>query len=134
LDNLVNLGVGSGLLLAVLGIAIVFVGLIFLIIVIVVLSKIVGLKKPAAPATKAAPAPVAAAPAPAAAAPVAAPAPAPAPRKLTGTSKGTIDIGDVHPRTAAMLMAIVADESGSPIDELDFKSIKEVDGEKSEGK
>ena len=133
MENLENLGIGPGLLLAVLGIAIVFVGLVFLIIVIVVLSKIVGLKKQPAPVTKAAaPVPVAAAPAPAAAAPAA--EAAPAPRKLTGTSKGTIDIGDVHPRTAAMLMAIVAEESGSPIDELDFKSIKEADGEKSEGK
>ena len=33
---------------------------------------------------------------------------------------------DVEPKTAAMLMAIVADKMGKPINELRFISIKEV--------
>ncbi len=131
--DLININVGSGLLLAVLGICIVFVGLIFLIIVIFVLSKVVGLKKTPAPAV----AGVAPAPAPVPLAPTTpAPAPAAAPvvKKGIGKSEGTIDIGDVHPRTAAMLMAIVADEAGVSIGELDFKSIKEIDGAGTEEK
>ena len=130
--DLININVGSGLLLAVLGICIVFVGLIFLIIVIFVLSKVVGLKKAPAPAV----AGVAPAPAPVPLAPTT-PAPAPAApvvKKGIGKSEGTIDIGDVHPRTAAMLMAIVADEAGVSIGELDFKSIKEIDGSGTEEK
>ena len=33
---------------------------------------------------------------------------------------------DVEPKTAAMLMAIVADKMGKPLNELRFISIKEV--------
>ena len=77
-----------------------------------------------APAPAAAAAPVAApAAAPAAAAPAAAPAvsadPAPG-------SAGKLKLHDVEPKTAAMLMAIVADKMGKPINELRFISIKEV--------
>ena len=78
-----------------------------------------------------APAPVAAAPA---AAPVAAAAPAPAPTpaapaveapKAPG-SAGQLKLHDVEPKTAAMIMAIVADKMGKPLNELRFISIKEV--------
>ena len=59
----------------------------------------------------------------AAAAPAAAPAvtadPAPG-------SAGKLKLHDVEPKTAAMLMAIVADKMGKPINELRFISIKEV--------
>ena len=53
--------------------------------------------------------------APAAAAPVAAP----------GTA-GQLKLHDVNPKTAAMIMAIVADKMGKPLNELRFISIKEV--------
>ena len=63
-----------------------------------------------------------------AAAPVAAPAPveesAPAPT-APGTA-GQLKLHDVEPKTAAMLMAIVADTMGKPLNELRFISIKEV--------
>ena len=54
-------------------------------------------------------------------APAAAPAADPAPG-----SAGKLKLHDVEPKTAAMLMAIVADKMGKPINELRFISIKEV--------
>ena len=62
-----------------------------------------------------------------AAAPAAAPAAAeevpgvPAP----GTA-GQLKLHDVDPKTAAIIMAIVADKMGKPLNELRFISIKEV--------
>ena len=41
-------------------------------------------------------------------------------------SAGQIKLHNVEPRTAAMLMAIVADKMGKPLNELRFISIKEV--------
>ncbi len=41
-------------------------------------------------------------------------------------SAGQVKLHDVEPKTAAMLMAIVADKLGKPINELRFVSIKEV--------
>ena len=39
---------------------------------------------------------------------------------------GQVKLHDVEPKTAAMLMAIVADKMGKPLNELRFISIKEV--------
>ncbi len=41
-------------------------------------------------------------------------------------SAGKIKLHDVAPKTAAMLMAIVAEKTGKPINELRFISIQEV--------
>jgi len=41
-------------------------------------------------------------------------------------SSGDVKIYDVSESTAAMIMAIVADTSGIPVNQLKFKSIKEV--------
>ena len=41
-------------------------------------------------------------------------------------SAGQVKLYNVEPKTAAMLMAIVADKMGKPINELRFISIKEV--------
>jgi len=41
-------------------------------------------------------------------------------------SAGEIKLHDVDPRTAAMLMAIVADKTGIPLNELRFISVKEI--------
>ena len=41
-------------------------------------------------------------------------------------SAGQIKLHNVEPRTAAMIMAIVADKTGKPLNELRFLSIKEV--------
>ena len=61
--------------------------------------------------------------------PAAAPAPAPveAPKPEAPGSAGQLKLHDVEPKTAAMLMAIVADKMGKPINELRFISIKEVE-------
>ena len=62
-----------------------------------------------------------------AAAPVIIPEPAPQPEAPTAPgSAGQVKIYDVPPKTAAMVMAIVADKLGKPLNELRFISIKEV--------
>ncbi len=63
---------------------------------------------------------------PAKAAPaVAAPAAAAAPEEVF--SSGSLKLKDCDEKTAAMIMAIVADDSGIPLEELVFKSIKLVE-------
>ena len=47
------------------------------------------------------------------------------PAVAPGTA-GELKLHDVSPKTAAMLMAIVADKMGKPLNELRFISIKEV--------
>ena len=112
--DLVNISILNAGIVAVLGYAIVFVGLIALQLVVMALGKYFVAQE--AKAKAAAPA------APAAAAPAAAPA-----QKATAPgSAGQLKLHDVEPKTAAMLMAIVADKMGKPINELRFISIKEV--------
>ena len=108
------MGIGEAAVYALLGYAVVFFGLILLMIVVMIMGKFFTAKK-AKPAAEAAPAP-AAAPV-AEAAPVAAVAPG---------SAGQLKTYDVPPKTCAMLMAIVADKMGKPLNELRFISIKEV--------
>ena len=110
---MVDLNVGTAGLIALLGYAVVFVGLIAMMVVVIVVGKIMVAKK-----SKAA-APVAAAPAS-----VAAPKPVLA-AAAPGTA-GEVKLFDVADKEAAMLMAIVANKLGKPLNELRFKSIKEV--------
>ncbi len=49
-----------------------------------------------------------------------------APQPTAPGSAGALKLHDVEPKTAAMLMAIVADKMGKPLNELRFISIKEV--------
>ena len=49
-----------------------------------------------------------------------------APKPVAPGTAGELKLHDVEPRTAAMLMAIVADKMGKPLNELRFISIKEV--------
>ena len=109
------LGIGDNLLDAVLGYLVVFIGLTLLMTVIVIVGKVmVAQSKKASAKTEAAkPAE--------AAAPVAA-----APKKLAPGSAGDVKIYDTDPRDAAMIMAIVADKLGKTLNELRFRSIKEV--------
>jgi Na+-transporting methylmalonyl-CoA/oxaloacetate decarboxylase gamma subunit len=107
---LTSLGIGAAGIYALLGYAVVFFGLILLMIVVMIMGKIFTAKKEA-------PAPVAAPAAPA--------APAVEPEKAPGTA-GQLKTYDVPPKTCAMLMAIVADKMGKPLNELRFISIKEV--------
>ena len=106
------IGIADTALLAVVGYAVVFLGLIALMLVVMVLGKaFTAAEKKASKAAEPAPAPVAAEPV--------------APQTAPGTA-GQLKIYDVPPKTAAMLMAIVADKMGKPIKELRFISIKEV--------
>ena len=74
-----------------------------------------------------APAPAAPAATPAAATPAAAPAAPTAPSAPPAPgSAGEVKLFDVPDKEAAMIMAIVADKMGKPLNELRFKSIKEV--------
>ena len=105
------MSIGEAGIYALLVYAVVFFGLILLMVVVMIMGKFFTAKKekPAA-----APAPAAAAPA----APVEAP--------VAPGSAGQLKPYDVPPKTCAMLMAIVADKMGKPLNELRFISIKEV--------
>ena len=109
------IGIGEAGVYALLGYGMVFFGLILLMAVVIIMGKFFtkGEKKTEAAAPAAAPAPVAA---------PAAPAEAPV---APGTA-GQLKTYDVDPKTCAMLMAIVADKMGKPLNELRFISIKEV--------
>lgn len=102
--------IGTAALIVALGMAVVFFGLILLMFVTKIAGAIINRKNTAAPA---------AAPAAASAAPGVPNAPAPG-------SAGKIALHDVPDKTAAMLMAIVADRTGKPLNQLRFISIREV--------
>ena len=118
-----DLKIGEAGITAVLGYSVVFFGLILLMCVVILMGKAMTAKKAAGvtviPGTDG-PTAVVTAPAPAAAPPVAPSAP-PAPG-----SAGEVKLFDVPDKEAAMIMAIVADKMGKPLNELRFKSIKEV--------
>ena len=110
--DLVNISIGNAAAVGLLGYAVVFLGLILLMIVITIMGKIMvasAKKETKAAVQEAAPA--------APAAPQAEPA--------KGTA-GELKLYDTDPRDAAMIMAIVADNLGKPLNELRFISIKEV--------
>ena len=119
--DFVNLGVGPAAVLALLGYAVVFFGLILLMCVVIVMGKIFIAKDKKAADKAAAAKATMSANIPTVAAPVAAVSEQAAP----GTA-GQLKLHDVSPKTAAMLMAIVADKMGKPLNELRFISIKEV--------
>ena len=114
-EHLVNMSIGDAAIVALLGYGVVFFGLILLMCVVMALGKAFQ----AMEAKQKAAAPVAEAPA-------AAPAAAPVSAEPAPGSAGKLKLHDVEPKTAAMLMAIVADKMGKPINELRFISIKEV--------
>jgi len=106
-----NISTADAALVAVLGYGVVFLGLILLMIVVIAIGKVfiarskkTVTEEPAAPVVEA----------PKVAAPTA-----------PGTA-GQLKLHDVEPKTAAMIMAIVADKLGKPLNELRFTSIKEV--------
>ena len=107
---LTNITLGDASITALLGYVVVFFGLILLMVVMILLGKFfVALtnkhdQKEEIPTAAAAPAPVTA---PGAA--------------------GDVKLYNVEPKTAAMLMAIVADKLQKPLNELRFISIQEVE-------
>ncbi len=114
---------GDTVLTAVLGYAVVFMGLLVLMAIVYIMGavfKSMAARKAAlAEAARNAKAMPKAANAPA--------APAKEPKKpvAPGTA-GEVKRFDVPDKEAAMIMAIVADQMGKPLNELRFKSIKEV--------
>lgn len=109
MNDLINISVGDAAMTALLGYAVVFIGIIMLMILVMFVGDLMfkSAKRKAGKAHAAAPA--------APAAPAAAP----------GTA-GELKLYDTDPRDAAMVMAIVADKLGKPLNELRFKSIREV--------
>ena len=94
-----KVSIGDALITAILGYAVVFFGLFLLMLVVMAMGKIMpGAKKEA---------------------PAAAPAAAPG-------SAGKLKLYDTPDRDAAMIMAIVANKMGKPLNELRFISIKQV--------
>jgi Na+-transporting methylmalonyl-CoA/oxaloacetate decarboxylase gamma subunit len=108
-----DISIGTAGLVALLGYAVVFIGLIALMVVVMIMGKVMSAKKTAP----------AAAPTAATAAPT--PAPKAAPALATGVA-GECKLYNVGDREAAMLMAIVANKLGKPLNTLRFKSMKEV--------
>ena len=119
-SNLDNIGILDAAIVAVLGYAVVFFGLILLQLVIIAMGKAFMAKDKAA-AEKAA-----AAKEVLASVPVATPAAAPVASPAAPGTAGQLKLHDVEPKTAAMIMAIVADKMVKPLNELRFISIKEV--------
>ena len=109
--DLVNINNLNAVIVAVMGYAVVFLGLILLMILVMIIGKCFV----AAENRKKAKEPV-----------VEAPVEAPAPKPTAPGAAGELKLHDVEPKTAAMLMAIVADKMGKPLNELRFISIKEV--------
>ena len=110
-----DITIGEAAVYTLLGYVVVFFGLILLMAVVIAMGKAFTAKEnKAAAASQAAKAAVAAVPV------------AAAPKAVAPGSAGELKLHDVEPKTAAMLMAIVADKMGKPLNELRFKSIKEV--------
>lgn len=113
LSDLAYIGTADAALVALLGYGVVFFGLILLMLVVILLGKaFIAAGKKKQPEQEQAPAPAAEEP--------------PAPQLAPGTA-GSLKLHNVEPKTAAMLMAIVADKMGKPLNELRFISIKEVE-------
>ena len=109
-----NIGILDAGIVALLGYGEVFFGIILLMVVVMIMGKIfVALEN----RSKAAASEVVAETVPAA---------PEAPAPTAPGSAGALKLHDVEPKTAAMLMAIVADKMGKPLNELRFISIKEV--------
>ena len=115
-STMADIGVVDASIVALLGYAVVFFGLILLMGVVIAMGRVfIALDRRAA--------------AKATAKLSAMPAPAPVEEKPQPVAPGTageVKLYDVEPKTAAMLMAIVADKMGKPLNELRFISIKEV--------
>ena len=117
--NNIPISIGEAAVNAVLGYGVVFFGLILLMCVVIIMGKVMVSRQAAKKTPESAPAPAAPVVAEAPSAPSAPPAPG---------SAGEGKLFDVPDKEAAMIMAIVADKMGKPLNELRFKSIKEVKG------
>ncbi len=116
--DLVNLGIGQAGAIAILGYLVVFLGLVLLMLVVLAMASYF-ISKAKKPVATEGPAPE----------PVKTAAPAAEPEKKAPTAPGTageFKLYNTDPRDAAMVLAIVADATGIPLNQLRFKSNKEV--------
>ena len=109
MNDLINISIPNAGIIALLGYLVVFLGLVMLMVVVMVMGKIMVARAKKAQAVVAEAAPVEAAPK----------------AEAAGTA-GELKLYDTDPRDAAMIMAIVADTLGKPLNQLRFISIKEV--------
>ena len=116
MSDLIHISIGAAGATALLGYAVVFFALVLLLGVVSLMGLFTAPKKPAEKAVGGIPAPGRSAPvlvtenlAP-----------------LAPGTAGEVKLYDTDPRTAAMLMAIVADELQTPLNELRFISIREI--------
>lgn len=114
--DMVHISVGSAAIVVIMGMAVVFFGLILLMWVVQITSKIMIRQQEKAAAAKAAEHALKAAEQ----------AVAPVKKEAAPGTAGELKLYDTDPRDAAMIMAIVADATGKPLNELRFKSIREV--------
>ena len=112
MNDMVNIGIGDAGITALLGYLVVFIGLILLMLVVMLVSRI--MIKSLAKQKASEPAPVSCEAVPE------------KPKQTAPGSAGELKLYDTDPKDAAMIMAIVADSLGKPLNELRFKSIKEV--------
>ena len=112
MTDLVNISAEDALIVAVMGYAVVFLGLILLMAVVMACGRIMS-RSAAEPHAEQSPVP---------AEKPAAPAPGPG-------SAGVLKLYDTPPRDAAMVMAIVADHLGKPLNELRFVSIRAAESD-----
>lgn len=101
-----SVGIGTAAVIVVLGMAVVFFGLILLMLVTKATGRIMSAQEKKKAAAK--------------------PMPAAAPAKPAPGTAGELKLHDVPPRVAAQLMAIVAYKTGKPVNELRFRSIREI--------
>ena len=110
MNDLINISIPNAGVIALLGYLVVFLGLVMLMVVVMVMGRImVARAKKAQAAAVVEAAPVEA-----------------APRAEAPGTAGELKLYDTDPRDAAMIMAIVADTLGKPLNQLRFISIKEV--------
>ena len=110
MNDLINISIPNAGVIALLGYLVVFLGLVMLMVVVMVMGRIMvarAKKTQAAAVTEAAPVET-------------------APRAEAPGTAGELKLYDTDPRDAAMIMAIVADTLGKPLNQLRFISIKEV--------
>ena len=110
MNDLINISIPNAGIIALLGYLVVFLGLVMLMVVVMVMGRIMvarARKAQAAAAVEAAPVET-------------------APKAEAPGTAGELKLYDTDPRDAAMIMAIVADTLGKPLNQLRFISIKEV--------
>ena len=103
---MLDINISQSLVYALLGYSVVFSGLIALMAVTILFGKLFATKKAEKTPVK--------------------PQIVQTPPAVAPGTAGSLKLHNVDPKTAAMLMAIVADKMGKPINELRFLSIREV--------